>query len=222
MKTTIKAARTALLLDADVYPVTCAKLSNGRTDLEVLDAVIEGGARMIQLREKDLSKRDLYHLALKFREVTARARVLFIINDHLDIALAAEADGVHLGQDDLPLAAARRLAPDLILGASTHSLEEALRAKHDGADYVNIGPIFPTKTKVGVDRLLGPEAIAAISPHLDIPFTVMGGINASNIDRVLENGARRIAMVSAITMAPDIAETVRAFREKIGSYSRPT
>ncbi len=218
MTKTIKAARTALLLQADVYPVTCERLSNGRTDLEVLDAVIRGGARMIQLREKDLSKRDLYHLALKFREITTRAQVLFMINDHLDIALAVDADGVHLGQEDLPVAAARRLAPDLVLGASTHSLQEALQARQDGADYVNIGPIFPTKTKAGVENVLGPEAIAAISPHLDIPFTVMGGINDSNIDQVLKNGARRVAMVSAITQAPDIAAAVEAFRKKIRSY----
>lgn len=220
MTNTIKAARTALLLQADVYPVTCERLSNGRTDLEVLDAVIRGGARMIQLREKDLSKRDLYRLALKFREVTAQAKVLLIMNDHLDIALAVDADGVHLGQEDLPVEAARRIAPGLILGASTHSLEEALKARQDGADYVNIGPIFPTKTKAGIEHFLGPEAISAISPHLDIPFTVMGGINDSNIDQVLEHGARRVAMVTAITRAPDIAAAVAAFREKIRSYPR--
>lgn len=214
-----KETRIARLLQTDVYPVTCERLSGGRSNLEVLDAVIRGGARMIQLREKELSGRDLYRLALEFREITRRSEVLLIINDRLDIALAVDADGVHLGQDDLPVPAARKLAPDLILGASTHSLEEALRAQGEGADYVNIGPIFPTNTKAGVKELLGPDAIAEIGPHLSIPFTVMGGINESNIDRVLEKGARRVAMVSAVTMAPDIAGTVKSFRERISRYS---
>ena len=204
----------------DVYPVTCERLSAGRSNLEVLEAVIRGGARIIQLREKECSKRDLFDLALTFREVTARAGVLLIINDHLDIALAVGGDGVHLGQDDLPLMAARRLAPDLVIGISTHSLEEALDAERDGADYVNIGPVFATSTKAGVDRGLGPEAIASIGSRLSVPFTVMGGITAANLDEVLAAGARRIAMITAITQAADIAETVQLFRRKIrASYS---
>ena len=199
----------------DVYPVTCERLSAGRSNLEVLEAVIRGGARIIQLREKECSKRDLFDLALTFREVTTRAGVLLIINDHLDIALAVGADGLHLGQDDLPLMAARRLAPDLVIGISTHSLEEALKAEGEGADYVNIGPIFATSTKAGVDRGLGPEAIASIGSRLSVPFTVMGGITAANLDEVLAAGARRIAMITAITQAADIAQAVRVFRERI-------
>ena len=214
-----KEARVARLLAVDVYPVTCERLSGGRSDLEVLEAVIRGGARMVQLREKDRSRGDLYRLAVQFREITRRSDVLLIINDHLDIALAVDADGVHLGQDDLPVPAARRIAPDLIIGASTHSLPEALRAQEDGADYVNIGPIFPTRTKEGVHEIIGPEAIAEISPHLSIPFTVMGGINESNIDRVLEKGASRVAMVTAVTMAPDIAGAVQSLKNRIERYS---
>ena len=207
--------RKARFDEIDVYPVTCERLSAGRSNLEVLEAVIRGGARIIQLREKEYSKRDLFHLALTFREVTARAGLLLIINDYLDIALAVGADGVHLGQDDLPLTAARRLAPDLVIGISTHSLEEALKAEGEGADYVNIGPIFATSTKAGVDRGLGPEAIASIGSRLSVPFTVMGGITAANLDEVLAAGARRIAMITAITQAADIAQAVRVFRERI-------
>ncbi|MCE5245240.1 MAG: thiamine phosphate synthase [Desulfobacteraceae bacterium] len=207
--------RKAMFERVDLYPVTCEKLSAGRSDLEVLDGIIRGGAKIVQLREKDLSKRDLYLLALRFREITAQAQVLLIINDHLDIALAAGADGVHLGQDDLPVAAARSIAPDLLIGASTHSAEEAARAEKEGADYINIGPIFPTRTKEGIDRFLGPEAIAAVSPGISVPFTVMGGINESNIDRVVENGARRVAVVTAVTRAPDIAEAVKSLRARI-------
>ena len=199
----------------DLYPVTYEKLSAGRSDLEVLEGIIQGGAKIVQLREKDLSKRNLYQLAVRFREITERAGVLLIINDHLDIALAVGADGVHLGQDDLPVAAGRKIAPELLIGASTYSLEEALKAERDGADYINIGPIFPTRTKEGVKDFLGPEAIPAISSKISIPFTVMGGINGSNIDRVVEQGARHIAVVTAVTQAPDITGAVRALRARI-------
>ena len=211
-------SRKARFNEIDVYPVTCERLSAGRSNLEVLEAVISGGARIIQLREKEYSKRDLYRLALTFREVTARAGVLLVINDYLDIALAVGADGVHLGQDDLPLTAARRLAPDLLIGISTHSLEEALEAEREGADYVNIGPVFATSTKAGVDRGLGPEAIASIGSRLSVPFTVMGGITAANLDEILAAGARRIAMITAITQSADIAEAVRVFSERIRKY----
>jgi len=209
-------ARKAKFQEVDIYPVTCEPLSAGRSDLEVLEAVIQGGAKIIQLREKEYAKRDLYHLALKFREITSSAEVLLIINDHLDLALAVDADGVHLGQDDLPLRVARKLAPDLLIGASTHSLEQALQAQKDGADYINIGPIFSTKTKEGAEDFLGPEAITRISAMIEIPFTVMGGITVSNIDQVIAAGARKIAMVTAITQADNITETVELLREKIG------
>jgi thiamine-phosphate pyrophosphorylase len=205
----------AMFQEVDIYPVTCERLSAGRSNLEVLHAIIEGGARIVQLREKEYSAKDLYHLALKFREITSKAGVLLLINDHLDIAMAVEADGVHLGQDDLPVAAARRIAPELLIGASTHSLEEALQAQEEGADYVNIGPIFPTKTKEGIEHYLGPDAIGAIGPEIRIPFTVMGGINESNIEQVLAKGARRVAIVTAITQAPDISERVSTLRKRI-------
>lgn len=207
--------RKRMFAEVDLYPVTCERLSAGRSDLEVLDAVIRGGAKIIQLREKDCGKGDLYRLALKFREITAAAGVLLIINDHVDIALAAEADGVHVGRADLPVAAARRIAPEMLIGASSHSLEEALEAQREGADYINIGPIFPTRTKEGLTRFLGPEAIAAIAPHLKTPFTVMGGINASNIGHVVAAGARRVAVVTAITQAGDMAGAVALLRGKI-------
>ena len=212
-------ARRRLFQQVDIYPVTCEELSQGRSNLEVLEAVIRGGTKIIQLREKEYQKKDLFHMALKFREVTAKAGVLLIINDHVDIALGVEADGVHLGQEDLPLTVARQLAPELLIGASTHSLEQALQAQKDGADYVNIGPIFPTGTKEGVEGFLGTEAIAKISPSLEIPFTVMGGINELNMDQVLAKGARRVAMVTAITRAADIAAKVRFLKDKIREFS---
>lgn len=211
--------RKALFEQVDIYPVTCQRLSAGRTDPEVVDGIIRGGARIVQLREKEFSAREIYRLAVELRKKTAEAGVLLIINNHVDIALAIDADGVHLGRDDLPVEAARKLAPELLIGASTHSVAEALQARDEGADYINIGPIFPTRTKEGVHSFLGPEAIPEISSRVQLPFTVMGGIKAGNMDQVLQKGARRIAMVTEITAAPDIAETVRSLRKKVRSWS---
>lgn len=213
---TRKAERLARFTTIDLYVVTCAPLSRGRRNEEVLEAVIAGGGHIIQLRDKEASPREFYAMAQRFRERTRAAGILLIINDYLDIALAVDADGVHLGQDDLPLEAARRLAPELIIGRSTHSLEQALEAQAGGADYVNIGPIFPTGTKEH-STALGSDAIRTIAPHLYIPFTVMGGINLSNIDEVVAAGARRIAVVTAVTQADDMVAAVRALRARIPS-----
>ena len=210
--------RLAKLKEIDIYPVTCQELSEGRTNLEVLAAVLKGGAKIIQLREKHWSKKDLYDLAVECRKQTRSCDALLIINDHVDVALAAGADGVHLGQDDLPVEAARKLAPELIIGVSSHSLKEALKAEKGGADYVNIGPIFPTKTKADAQHFLGPEAIAEIGPQLTVPFTTMGGITPDNIHSVLKAGSRRVAMITGITRAADITQRVQQLRETISSY----
>lgn len=210
--------RLMAFAQVDLYPVTDRSQSNSRTNEEVLDGIIAGGARIVQLREKQLSKRDLFEQARRFRVATERHGMLLIINDHLDIALACGADGVHLGQDDLPLAAARRLAPDLIIGVSTHDLAQALAAQAGGADYVNIGPIFPTGTKTVATPPRTPAAIREVAPHLTVPFTVMGGINRDNIGQVLDAGARRVAVVTAVTKAPDIAAAVRELRGLIRSH----
>ena len=199
----------------DIYPVTCEELSNQRTDYDVLEAVIDGGAKIVQLRDKRSTKRQLYDKAVKFRKITQNAGMLLIINDHIDIALAVDADGVHLGQDDLPPKIARQHYPHLIIGVSTHSLKEALTAENDGADYINIGPIFPTKTKNGVKNFLGLDIVKTVSQRISIPFTVMGGINSSNLDEVLAVGIKKIAMVTAITMAADVADAVAILRKRI-------
>ncbi len=199
----------------DLYPVTCQRLSAGRSNLSVLQAVLKGGSRIIQLRETDLPDRALYKMALDFRRITSEAGVLLVINDRVDIALAVDADGVHLGQDDLPVDIARKLAPELLIGVSTHSTDEALRAQKQGADYLNIGPIFPTNTKDGLHRFLGPDAITEIGGKVSVPFTIMGGINGSNIDQVVSRGAKKVAVVTAITQAIDMEEAVRLLRQKI-------
>jgi thiamine-phosphate pyrophosphorylase len=203
-------------LDFDLYPVTCEALSRGRSNLEVLDALIEGSANIVQLREKKLSDRDFFYLAREFRRRTAQAGMTLIINDRLDICRAVNADGVHLGQDDFPVDEARRLmGPDTIIGASTHSLEEALQAVKDGADYINVGPIFATQTKQHTGPPVGLDLFKQINERVKIPITVMGGIKLDNLDQVLDAGARRIAVVTAVTAADDMAATVREFRRRI-------
>ena len=200
--------------DIDLYVVTCEPLSNGRGNLDVLDAVIKGGATIIQLRDKQAAPDTFLEQARRFRAITARTGVLLIINDYIDIALAVDADGVHLGQTDMQLPFARNCSLDLVIGRSTHNLEQAREAERQGADYINIGPLFSTTTKAH-DRVLGVEAIHEISPHISVPFTVMGGITEQNIGSVLAAGATKIAVVTAVTQAPDMAGAVRRLRNQI-------
>jgi thiamine-phosphate pyrophosphorylase len=208
------ARRLAAFEHADLYVVITEAFCAGRTALTVLDQVLAAGVKIVQLREKDLADRVLYQLAQEFRRRTEAAGSLLIIDDRVDIALAAGADGVHLGQMDLPVASARRIAPDLIAGASSHSLEEALAAQEAGAGYVNIGPIFPTATKPAAIPL-GVEAIKRITPRLTIPWSTMGGINQGNIAQVAAAGARHPAVMSAVTAAADIMAAAQALREVI-------
>ena len=191
-----------------VYPVSCEKLANGRSDLEWLDGVLAGGARIAQLRDKESDDRTLYAKALAFRRKTDEVGALFIVNNRLDIALLAGADGIHLGNSDVPVQEARRLAPELIIGVSANTTEQAASAKSRGASYYNIGPLFPTSTKAGLSEFIGPKAIAEYSSLSSLPFTVMGGIKFNHLEELTALGARRIAVVTALTKATDIkAET---------------
>ncbi len=196
------AQRMAAFEQADLYVVITEAFCAGRSALEVLAQTLAAGVRLVQLREKEWDDLRLYQRALEFRRQTAAAGALLIVNDRLDLALAAGADGVHLGQDDLPIVPARQIAPELIIGASTHSLKEALAAQEAGASYLNLGPIFATQTKAGATPL-GVEAIDRIAPRLRIPWTTMGGIKSSNIGRVVSLGARHPAVMTAVTAAQD-------------------
>lgn len=216
MDSMFRRRRLTAFQQIDLYPVTSVEFSAGRSTLQIVEALRDAGCRILQLREKNLSKRAYFELAQQVRALCPD--LLLICNDHLDVALAIDADGVHLGQDDLPLSVARNLAPDLLLGVSSHNLQEALAAQAAGADYVNIGPIFPTRTKEKVGTFLGPEAISAIAPQLQIPFTVMGGIKKENIDAVLAQGARHIAVVSAVTAALDVTAAARELRALISAH----
>lgn len=208
---------------SDLYVVITEEFCAGRNSLEVLKLVLGAGVKVIQLREKNWTDRALVARAAEFRDATRSAGALLIIDDRVDIALAVEADGVHLGQDDLPIATARKLAPDLVIGASTHNLQEALAAQEAGASYVNIGPVFTTQTKAVPTGTVGPEMLDAITPHLRIPFTTMGGIKEHNLEAVLSRGARHVAVVTAVTAAPDPGTAAWALRSAMREYfSRPS
>ena len=200
---------------ADLYVVITQEFCGGRTALEVLDAVLDAGVRLIQCREKDLDDERLFDHAREFRYRTAQAGAVLIVNDRLDIALAVDADGVHLGQDDLPVSGARRLAPEHLIGASTHSLREALVAQHEGVSYLNIGPIFPTQTKATGMDALGPDAISRIAPKVSVPMSCMGGITAANIDEVVSRGVRHPAVITAVTAAAGSGAAAKGWGEGI-------
>jgi thiamine-phosphate pyrophosphorylase len=189
-----------------LYPVITEEFCAGRDPVDVLRAVIQGGARVVQLREKRMTSRRLFERARIFRKVTREHGVLLIVNDRADIALAAGADGVHLGQSDLPCEAARRLNARWIVGVSTHNENEAAEAVRRGASYVNLGPIFATRTKTAVPPV-GVDSLSRFRPGL--PFTVMGGIKKRHLPDLMNRGARHFAMVTEITQAPDIARRVR-------------
>ena len=212
----VKNKRIAKFREADLYLVITKEITAGRGTLRVLEEAADAGIRLVQLREKSITKKELLQLAEQFRKFCDRYDITMITNDHSDIALLTGADGVHIGQDDLPLEQAVRLAPDLIIGRSTHSREQALEAEAQGAAYLNLGPVYPTQTKNTPVHPLGLEIIKETGPLLKIPFTVMGGIKEHHIPELLATGARYIAMVTEITQAPDIGKRVKQLRSYWG------
>ena len=196
-----------------LYLCTDRGLAKGRPLLEAVEAAIAGGVTMVQLREKELSGREFFSLAREMLVLTGRYNVPLIINDRLDIALAVGAAGVHLGQDDLLLAAARRLAgKDFIIGVSAHNVEEALIAQEEGADYLGTGAVFPTGTKV-VPGIIGPQGLAAVTSAVKIPVVGIGGIGPANAAEVMAAGASGIAVISAILSKDDIRKAAAELRE---------
>lgn len=209
---------------AGLYVVTSSELSK-RPTLEIIDAVLKAGVSLIQLREKSCSTAELMQLARQARTLTARYDALLIINDRLDVAMACAADGVHLGQNDFPVSDARRLAPKLLIGASSHDVDEAREAEAAGASYVNIGPLFPTTTKEWKGAYLGMDGLKAIAAQVSIPFSVMGGIKRQHIPGLVSAGAHVIALVTAVTQADDpgqeAAELLQLIRGGRGGTAAP-
>jgi thiamine-phosphate pyrophosphorylase len=202
-----------------LYPVSCEPLANGRSDIQWLEAVLAGGAKIVQLRDKFSDDLTLYRKALIFREKTWDAGALFIVNNRVDIALLVKADGVHLGNTDLPAREVRKLAPHLLIGVSCNKPEQAATAKERGASYFNIGPLYQTETKKNLTPFLGPDGVKTFSSLCDLPFTVMGGIKLEHVQDLAALGARRIAVVTALTQAKDIAGETRRWVAAIDSAS---
>ncbi|CAH1221584.1 Thiamine-phosphate synthase [Paenibacillus plantiphilus] len=203
------------LNDCRLYVITGENYHPGRTMLDVMEQALIGGADIVQLRAKDTPKREVLAQAYALRELTQRYEVPFIVNDHLDIALAVGADGVHLGQDDLPLAEARRiLGPDKIIGISTHGIKQALEAERGGADYIGVGPVYPTGTKPGRTAVT-TDYVREAAERVKLPFVAIGGITLDNVNAVLDAGAAWICAVSAIVGSEDVAGACRSFLHHI-------
>lgn len=195
-----------------IYPITDTRIS-GLSHLEQVRRLIAGGARLIQLREKHSPAGEFYDAAVACIEYARAYDVRIIINDRVDIALAAHADGVHLGQDDLPPNEARRLmGEDALIGFSTHTVEQAQAEVAHAVDYIAIGPIFGTTTKTNPDPVVGLDGLAAVRNAVgDFPLVAIGGITRANARRVLDAGADGVAVISDLLSEPDPIET--AMRE---------
>ncbi len=205
----------ANFLATDLYGLTASEFSRGRSNPETAALMIEAGIKVIQYREKELTLRRMYEECLAIREMTRKAGVTFIVNDHIDIALLVEADGVHIGQDDLPPEQVRKLiGENLILGLSTHSPEQAQAAVQCGVvDYIGVGPIFSTQTKKHVCAPVGLNYLDYVVQNISLPFVAIGGIKAHNIAEVKKHGFHTIALVSEIVGAVDIPLKVTEIRE---------
>lgn len=199
--TPIHHERMSRFCRAGLYLVTSQALSRGRPTLDIVKAALAGGVQLIQLREKDMLLPDFIQLAKQVRQLTLKAGALLIINDRLDVAMGVDADGIHLGQTDFPVTLARKLAPDMIIGVSTHNVEEVQAAQTADASYINIGPIFPTQTKAWSGMFLGWEGLRNMAQAAKLPFSVMGGIKRKHIPALLQAGARTLAVITAITKA---------------------
>jgi thiamine-phosphate pyrophosphorylase len=199
--------------DHPIYLITDRSLS-GLSHFQIAGQAIAAGIRTIQLREKQMSRKELYREALFLRSLTLRHNTTFIVNDYIDIALAVGADGVHLGQDDMPVEEARKImGKKKIIGVSTHSLRQAIRAQESGADYIGFGPVFPTSTKdAGLPK--GLKALKVIREHVRIPVVAIGGITAENILSAVESGADAAAVMSAI-LKGDIKKNTGRFLSAI-------
>jgi thiamine-phosphate pyrophosphorylase len=212
-------------LDSELYVITDRQQTAGRPLPVVVEAALRGGARAFQLREKDLTPRDLLPLAQEMRQLTQAYGARLLINDRIDVALAVNADGVHLTTTSLPVHVARQLlGSDRLLGVSTHNLAEARAAAEGGADFIVFGPVFFTPSKVPYGQPIGLDALRAVCAAVALSILAIGGIKKSNLDQVVAAGADGIAVISAVIAAgdpaaatEDLLATLQATRAKTGS-----
>ena len=199
-----------------IYGITAEAMSNGRDNMTVVKAMLEAGIKFIQYREKEKTGLARYEECLKIKKLTAEYGAAFIIDDFVDLAIAVDADGVHIGQDDLPVPAVRKLlGPDKIIGLSTHSPEQLEKANEiaDLIDYIGCGPVYATNTKKTAVPV-GLEYVKYATEHAKMPFVAIGGIKEHNIHEVYNAGATTIAVVSDITSADDIVDKISKLAKK--------
>jgi len=203
-------------IDWSLYLVADTEFAAGKDLLPRIREAVLGGVTVVQLRAKDLGTRDFLELASRISEQLGKLGVPFLINDRVDISLACGAAGVHLGQDDMPLADARRLlGPDKTIGISVNTLEEAVKAQTLGADYVGLGPIYETPTKKTTLPVLGPAGIRHLRDRIRIPVVAIGGIRAANAGAVMKAGAAGVAVVSAILGAADARKAAAELKKRV-------
>lgn len=202
--------RKTLLGEIDFYLVTDSGLSKKGTLSDVRNAV-EAGCKVIQYREKSKSTREMVEEALLIKEI-CRGKAIFLINDRIDVSKAVDADGVHIGQDDMPIQLARQLlGSDKIIGLTVHDIKEALEAEREGADYVGLSPIFVTSTKKDAGEGIGPERIREVKDALSIPVVTIGGINRENCVSVIQSGADSLVAISAVVCSDNVKREVAEF-----------
>lgn len=200
-------------IDYSVYLVTDHRDKTDEEFLNIIEEAIKGGTSIVQLREKTASTKDFYKLALKVKEITSKYDVPLLINDRIDIALAIDSDGVHIGQDDMPADIAREIiGDDKILGVSASTVEEAKKAQMDGADYIGSGAVFPTSTKDDADSVSKPQ-LKEIVDSIDIPVVAIGGITLENANTLKDTGIAGFSVVSAIMSADDPKEASKKLKE---------
>ncbi len=202
--------------DWRLYLVTDRELAGGRPIEDVVLAAVRGGVTAVQLREKECRTRDFVALARRLKDALVRSGVPLIVNDRLDVALAAGADGVHVGQSDMAFADVRRLAgPDMLIGLTVETMEQAMEASHLDLSYLGVSPIFPTPTKTDTGGAWGLEGLAALRARTRQVLVAIGGVNAANVTQVIQAGADGIAVVSAICATSDPEAAARELRKRI-------
>ena len=190
--------------------------------IDTVRFALKGGIKTVQLREKGLATHELYSIAYELRKITSDFKANLIINDRVDIALAVEADGVHLGWESLPFGVVRKLLGfEKLIGVSTHNRQEALQAQEYGADYITFGPIFDTPSKAGLLKPTGVEEIQKLKNEIDLPIVALGGINEKNVESVLNGGADGIAVISSIMQADNPEDAARCLCNKIVTLNTP-
>ena len=211
------------MVDFNLYLITDRTQTAGRELSAVVVAAMRGGLRALQLREKDLTGCQLFELASELRMITREYGAQLLINDRIDIALAVGADGVHLGRASLPVAAARRvLGSSQVIGYSAHSMEEALQAERDGADFVTFGPVYATPSKAAFGEPLGLACLADVARRLTIPVFALGGVKISTIDEVMSAGAHGVALISAVIAAENPASEIESLLRIIAHHDSPS